>query len=92
MFKPIDFLKNRSLMFSFKTLGKLIKIYEPELFTGKNSSLILADKISQAKHKKLLIMTTSGIKRRGQLAPVMDQLKNDGVSVFVFDDINLDYS
>ena len=90
MFKPIDFLKNRSLMFSFKTLGKLIKIYEPELFTGKNSSLILADKISQAKHKKLLIMTTSGIKRRGQLAPVMDQLKNDGVSVFVFDDINPD--
>ncbi|NEO52659.1 MAG: iron-containing alcohol dehydrogenase [Okeania sp. SIO3B5] len=90
MFKPIDFLKNRSLMFSFKILGKFIKIYEPELFTGEQASLTLAEKISQAEYKKLLIMTTSGIKRRGQLDSVIEQLKNDGVSVFVFDDINPD--
>lgn len=86
----IDSIANRLLMFAFKILSKLVGFYEPELLVGKDSSLELVERIAKDGVRKLFIMTSAGIKRRGQLAPVIERLENHTIEVVVFDQVSPD--
>ncbi|BFM18079.1 iron-containing alcohol dehydrogenase [Maricurvus nonylphenolicus] len=66
---------------------KLMKMRDTDVFVGSNAVASLADKIAQAKRQKVLIVTTAGAVKRGQIQSLIDALTAKDIGSAVYDGI-----
>ncbi|MCH9816512.1 MAG: iron-containing alcohol dehydrogenase [Actinomycetia bacterium] len=59
----------------------------PETLTGPLSSARLGEQIVASGAKKVMVVTTAGLKSRGTLDPLLDALSTGGVQSVIFEDV-----
>ncbi len=60
---------------------------QPEIVTGENSVLKISDILKSKNIERVLIVTGNNIRRLGLVNPLTEKLEKDGISAFVFSDV-----
>ena len=69
---------------------KVIPFPKPVSFVGPDSSLILCGEIAKAGIKRLTVITSAGMHKRGEIDPILTTLRAAGVKADVFDKVEPD--
>ncbi len=85
--EKLQFSANKLLMKGMKLAIGLMPIKDPQLLLGEESIPELAKEVSKYQLKKVLIVTTSGIVKRGQASQLLDCLASEGIKAVVYDRI-----
>lgn len=80
----------RVWMFMLLMGTKVLRFREPKLFTGPGSSLQLCDAIAATGVKKLLVVTDAMLIKIGLLTPMLDRLRERGVTAVIYDGVQPD--
>lgn len=83
------YLINRFLMLFLKMSAVFIR-KKTNVFTGEDSSIELMRYIVSKGRKRVYIITTQGINRRGQLESMIAELSSSGIAYTVYDQVNAD--
>lgn len=77
----------RTFQFCLNLGSYLLDWSEPKLIKGENSVLKISDVLKNHSIKKVLIVTGNTIRGLGMIDPLVNKLEDDGISVFVFSDV-----
>jgi alcohol dehydrogenase class IV len=88
--EQLQFTGNRLLMRGMKLALGILPLREPKLLVGTSALDDLADTIVDRDLRKVLIVTTAGIVRRGQADSFIRALEQRGVTPVVYDGIQPD--
>ncbi|MBK7685161.1 MAG: iron-containing alcohol dehydrogenase [Rhodocyclaceae bacterium] len=70
--------------------SKLIPFPTPKCFVGPDSSLVLSSEIAKTGIKRLTLITSAGMYKRGEVNPILKTLRAAGVKVDVFHQVEPD--
>lgn len=90
MFSRLEFTGNRLLMKVMKVAFALIPIRDPKLYTGAGSLLTMGEAIADSGVESLLVVTSAGLIKRGQLDDLIALFERRGVKVVVFSEVEPD--
>lgn len=90
MLSRLEVTGNRWLMKGMKVATTVMPIRDPELYTGAGSLLSMAREIADSGVKSLLLVTSVGLIKRGQLDEVVRLFEQRGVTTVIFDEVEPD--
>jgi alcohol dehydrogenase class IV len=90
MLSTLEYIGNKIVMGAMKIAVKLLPFREPQLVSGPSSAVELINVIAADGAKKVLIVTGSGIVKRGQLDGMIRALETHGIDMAIYDGIQPD--
>ncbi len=88
----LQFLGNRLMVNSLKLAMAVVPVREPELLVGTDATARLAGDIAARSLRKILIVTTAGIVKRGQVDALVRALELQRITPVIYDGIQPDPS
>lgn len=77
----------RTFQFCLNLGSHLLDWSEPKLIKGENSVLKISEVLKNHSIKRVLIVTGNTIRGLGMIDPLVNKLEEDGISVFVFSNV-----
>jgi alcohol dehydrogenase len=85
--EQFKFFGSKVLMQGMRLASIVVPIRDPKLMVGADSSALLGDVIAEHALKKVLIVTSAGIVKRGQLSGLISTLEKNSISSVIYNDI-----